>query len=114
MAFNFSRYSRRVVIQTSTQEYAKQLSERKVPYIDHWDTARFTYPTAKELGTLRIDYEYWGVGSRFYKIAAEHYGDASLWWIIPWFNQVPLESLYSAGNPVMVPKPLERVLNFFM
>ena len=84
-----------------------------MPYIDHFNTAKFSYPPSETLGALRIDHEYWGVGTRFYKLAATHYGDPALWWIIPWFNKVPLESHYSAGDIIMIPKPLEIVLEFF-
>jgi len=113
MAFNFSRYRNREVIRNASSRYIKQLSNRKVRFIDHFDTANLRYPSQALLGQLDIDNEVWGVGSRFYKIANKHYGDPALWWIIPWFNQTPLESDYEAGEIVFVPKPLETVLSFF-
>ena len=113
MAFNFSRYRNREVIRNASNRYIKQLSNRKVRFIDHFDTANLRYPSQALLGQLDIDNEVWGVGSRFYKIANKHYGDPALWWIIPWFNQTPLESDYEAGEIVFVPKPLETVLSFF-
>jgi len=86
---------------------------RKLRFIDHFNTPNIKYPSDKLLGALTVDSEIWGVGSRFYKIAAKHYGDPSLWWIIPWFNKLPLESDYEAGEVVLVPKPLKIVLSFF-
>jgi len=109
----FSRYNRNTVIRTQTQEYSKQLSERKVSHIDHFSTVEFKYPPANVLGSLKIDKEYWGVGTRFYKLANKYYGDPTLWWVIPWFNKVPLESDYSAGDVIMIPHPIEIVLEYF-
>jgi len=109
----FSRYNRKTVVRTNTQEYTKQLRERKVPHIDHYSTVTFNYPSDDVLGSLRIDKEYWGVGTRFYKLAAKYYGDPGLWFIIPWFNKVPLESDYSPGDVIMIPHPLEIVLEYF-
>ncbi len=113
MAFNFSRYKNREVVRNQSNRYLKQLSNRKVRFIDHFETAKFKYPSQALLGQLSIENEVWGVGSRFYKIAHKHYGDAGLWWIIPWFNKVPLESDFSPGDVVFVPKPLETILSFF-
>ena len=113
MAYNISRYSTRDVIRTDSEDYVKQLSSRNVPFIEHFSTAQLTYPPDEFLAALDVSNEYWGVGMRFYKLANKYYGDASLWWVIPWFNQVPLESDFSAGDLVMVPRPLEAILNFF-
>ena len=113
MAFNFSRYGERDVLKNSSPKYLKLLSDRKVRYIDHFNTANFSYPNEKQLGNLEIMNEIWGVGSRFYKIAEKHYGDPTLWWIIPWFNKLPLESDFEAGEVVLIPKPLNVVLSFF-
>jgi hypothetical protein len=71
------------------------------------------HPTGQLLKALSVENEVWGVGSRFYKIAEKHYGDPTLWWIIPWFNKLPLESDYEPGELVYVPKPLNVILNFF-
>jgi len=113
MAFNFSRYQNREVLRLSSPAYTKQLVSRKLRFINHFNTPNMKYPSDRLLGSLSIDNEIWGVGSRFYKIATKHYGDPSLWWIIPWFNKLPLESDYEAGEIILVPKPLKIILSFF-
>ena len=113
MSFNYSRYNKRVIARNGRPEYKEQLSNRNLKYIDHFTTAKHKYPSAELLGRLQIDKEYWGVGMRFYKLANKYYGDPSLWWIIPWFNKVPLESDYRAGELIMIPRPLETILDFF-
>jgi hypothetical protein len=113
MSFNYSRYDKRVITRNGRPEYINQLSSRGLKYIDHFTTAKYKYPSRELLGRLQIDKEYWGVGVRFYKLAYKYYGDASLWWIIPWFNKMPLESDYNPGDLIMIPRPLETVLSFF-
>tara|TARA_R110000824_G_scaffold67377_8_gene174559 strand:+ start:6277 stop:6621 length:345 start_codon:yes stop_codon:yes gene_type:complete len=113
MAYNFSRYRNRDIFVNRDPSYINQLNARKVDQIAQFGTAKFKWPTEGLLGAITIEREYWGTGHRFYKLADKYYGDASLWWIIPWFNQRPLESDFKAGTPVMIPLPLELVLNFF-
>ena len=113
MAFNFSRYTNRDVLKNTSGQYVEQFSNRDVRFIRHFVTPNINYPSSEILGQLDIENEVWGVGSRFYKIAAKHYGDPSLWWIIPWFNKLPLESDYEPGEVVLVPKPLHILLDFF-
>jgi len=113
MAYNFSRYTNRDILKNASGQYIEQLSNRDVRLIRHFATPNIDYPSSDVLGQLDIENEIWGIGSRFYKIAAEHYGDPSLWWIIPWFNKLPLESDYEPGEVVLVPKPLNVLLDFF-
>ena len=113
MPFNYSRNYKRDIFRNADPEYIKQFSNRKVKYIDQLGTAKYEYPPDDILAQLQVDKEYWAPGIRFYKLAHKYYGDASLWWIIPWFNQVPLESDYSPGDMIMIPKPLEIIMDFF-
>jgi hypothetical protein len=113
MAFSFSRYNNRQVLKNAYAEYIKQLSSRDLQFINHFDTANMVYPTEIQRRSLDYENEVWGVGSRFYKIAEKHYGDPTLWWIIPWFNKLPLEADYEPGEVVLVPKPLNIILSMF-
>jgi len=113
MSFNYSRYQNRYVFRNARAEYIKQFSNREIKYIDQYASPKFKYPSEDLLGRLKVDEEYWSPGMRFYKLAAKYYGDPTLWWIIPWFNQVPLESDFGPGDMVMIPRPLEMILGFF-
>jgi len=113
MSFSYSRYHNRIIFRNIRPEYIKQFSSRDIKYIDQFATAKYTYPSKDLLARLQIDYEHWGTGMRFYKLADKYYGDVSLWWIIPWFNKQPLESDYVGGDVIMIPRPLETILDFF-
>jgi len=108
MAYRFSRYQNRTIFKNTDPSYIRQFSSRKVDGIKQHGTGKFVWTAG-----LSFEQEYWGVGSRFYKLAAKYYEDASLWWIIPWFNQMPLESDFENGDVVMIPFPLEQVLDIF-
>jgi len=108
MAYNYSRYQNNITFRNTDPSYINQFTARRVDHIVQHSTVVFNWSA-----NFDIEEEYWGVGFRFYKLADKYYGDPSLWWIIPWFNQKPLESDFEAGDPVMIPLPLESVLGFF-
>jgi len=53
----------------------------------------------------------WGVGTKYFNLANEFYGDPQYWWVIAWFNLRPLETAYRPGDVVVIPTPLETVLS---
>ena len=108
MAYNYSRYQNNLVFNNTDPSYINQFTSRRVTSILQHSTTTFDWSA-----DFDFEKEYWGVGFRFYKLASKYYNDTSLWWVIPWFNQKPLESDFKPGDPVMIPLPLERVLNFF-
>jgi len=46
-------------------------------------------------------------------LAAKHYGDPNLWWVLAWYNKKPTESHFSVGDTVYIPTPAEEVVAFF-
>ena len=107
------RYSNRTPKLNRDPLYSEQMRKRNLRHIIHWKTAQFTYPDSSELNELNIVQTIWTQGTRFYKLASEYYGDSRYWWIIPWFNQKPLESDFRRGDIVSIPLPLSDVILFF-
>ena len=93
-------------------EYGKMLFKRDRESIVQHSTPVLKYPTQEELAELVVYNEVWKVGSKFYKLADKYYGNPAFWWIIPWFNLKPLEANYNLGDVIMVPTPLEKIINF--
>ena len=60
--------------------------------------------------TLEMVGYIWKVGDRFHKLAEQHYGDPTLWWIIAWFNRTPTEHHLRLGDNLQIPLPLERII----
>ena len=46
-------------------------------------------------------------------MAAKHYGDPKLWWVVAWYNKRPTDAHYNIGDKVFIPKPLEKILRNF-
>jgi nucleoid-associated protein YgaU len=54
----------------------------------------------------------WSMGDRYYKLAYRFYGDSKDWWVIAKFNQKPTESHVKIGDIILIPKPLNLVINY--
>jgi len=71
------------------------------------------YPEGEDFDMIYTRKHVWRHHDRFFKLAANFYGDPSLWWFIPWFNQKPLESDYKPGDVVEIPFPVDELYRFF-
>ena len=108
-----SRYRNRELVFNDDKLYQKHLKKRNRDFINHFETPTFFYPDFSEQMELEIFQQVWSHGDRFYKLAHEHYGDASLWWVIAWFNQTPTEAHLEIGDVIDIPSPLESILQYY-
>ena len=108
-----SRYDIRDLVINSNKIYSEQFFNRNVSRVKHYATPFVRYPTSEEMQEFTIISHIWTLGDRFYKLSDHYYGDARVWWIIPWFNKRPLESDYLLGDSVLIPQPLELALDYF-
>ena len=102
---------RGTLLNNAHELYSEVLKKKGLKKITQYSTAQFNRPTIAEISELNIIDYAWQRGDRFYKIAAHGYGDMRLWWVIPWFNQKPLEADYEFGEIIHIPLPIERVLS---
>ena len=107
-----SRFTRRKIINNLSELYHEMAEERDVKYFRQYETPNFKYPTSRELAEVKFIRHVWKTGDKFFKLAAEHYGDSQLWWIIAWFNKVPTESHAQKGQIILIPKPLGKILTY--
>ena len=107
------RYSGRKVQYNDNELYDEQLDNRGLKFIRHFETPVLNYPTNAQRKNLKTFGHVWVFGDRYWKLAAEHYGDPGYWWIIAWFNKKPTESHVSPSDVLQIPEPLERVLDYF-
>ena len=107
-----ARYTDRRIMKNVNELYDEMREERDVSAIVHYGTPNLSYPTSKQMKEIVALKHRWVRGDRYYKLAFEHYGDASLWWIIAWFNKKPTESQVKVGSIVRIPKPLSKILTF--
>ena len=80
--------------------------------IIHYNTSKFRHPDLKDLSNFDRVSHIWKVGDKYYKLAAEHYGDPTKWWVIALYNQRPTEAHVTVGEVIFVPYPLDSVLYY--
>jgi|TARA_A100000172_G_scaffold79866_1_gene67943 nucleoid-associated protein YgaU len=107
-----SRYSSRRLLKNNLEEYEEFFDDRGVKQITHFGTGVLKYPTVAQVSTLQNVEHIWKVGDRYYKLAAKHYGNPRLWWVIAHYNKKPTEADVQLGGLIYVPLPLERVLSY--
>ena len=107
------RYDNRIVFFNEAEIYFHILEERGLKKIRQYNTPPFRRLSEIEYDTLAVDTLTWTLGTRLYKLAAQKYGNANLWWIIARFNQKPTEAHFKVGDTVYIPYPLETILSYY-
>jgi nucleoid-associated protein YgaU len=105
-----SRYSGRRIVRNTSDIYKEFREERDVLIINQYKTPRLKHLTSAQRVGLVREKHVWKTGDRYWKLATEHYGDPKLWWVIAWYNQKPTEGHLTIGDTILIPKPLQRVL----
>ena len=108
-----SRYDNRKLFTNDLELYESSLTQRSVNLIKQYSTGKLKYPDINQLSSINIQKETWKLGDRLYKYSHKYYGDVRLWWVIAWFNKKPTENHFEIGDEVLVPFPLEKILNYF-
>tara|TARA_R110002124_G_scaffold275886_3_gene446507 strand:- start:149 stop:490 length:342 start_codon:yes stop_codon:yes gene_type:complete len=106
-----SRYAGRKIVRNVSKIYEKMINKKGVQHIDQYKTPRLKHPAAAERATLTRVKHVWKVGDRYWKLSSEHYGTPKYWWVIGWYNQKPTENMLNVGDSIIIPKPLEQVLD---
>ncbi len=108
-----SRYDKRKIIKNSFSLYEKTLEKRDVKFINQYTTPEIAKDILLKSKDFIYSYHIWAHGDRLYKLADSYYGDSKLWWVIGLINQKPTESHFAVGDLVLIPRPLEKVLEAY-
>jgi len=82
-------------------------------FLNQYKTPKIPFLDASIRAQLNSIPHVWSLGDRYYKLAAEHYDDPTYWWVVAWYNQMPLETDITIGRVIYIPLPLENVLRHF-
>jgi len=107
-----SRFSGRRLLRNNLEEYDEFFEDRNVKQITHFGTGALKYPTVGQIASLQSVERIWKVGDRYYKLAAEYYGNPRLWWVIAQYNQRPTEADVKVGDLIFIPLPLEKIMAY--
>ena len=86
-----SRYGLRDTRENKEKRYKSFFKERGVGTIKHFTATKFYSLKSEEMAKISVEPFIWRLGSRFYKLADEAYGDPSLWWVIAYYNKKPTD-----------------------
>ena len=92
--------------------YQKILDSRGVDSIVHHGKMRLNKPEIHEMASLSKISHPWASGDKMYKLSDKYYGKTDYWWLIAWFNKMPLDFFYRPGQIVYIPVPLEEALYY--
>jgi len=85
--------------------------DRRQNFVEHYETTTISNLTQEQLNSLSIEIHIWKLGDKYHKLSSIYYGDAKYWWIIAYFNKKPTDAHIAIGDKLMIPTPLEKVLN---
>lgn len=108
-----SRYDNREVVKNNHPLYEEVRREKNLDGINQYTTPTLKYPSVSQIGFLTVVNHRWRRGDRFYKLANQYYNDTSMWWVIAQFNKKPTEFGIKYGDLIMIPTPLELVLEAY-
>jgi hypothetical protein len=95
----------------NTSEYYDYLRKnRNIKVANHYETPILRNPTVEQRMTIVSDSHIWSFGDRYYKLADKYYGDPSLWWVIAWYNAIPIEADLKTGDLIEIPVSLSAIL----
>jgi nucleoid-associated protein YgaU len=107
------RYNNRV-IRTNTSELYEDLREKRgVKQIEQFLTQRVHKLSPSERRNIVTVRHIWGLGDRYWKLAARYYKNPEYWWVIAWFNQKPTESHIAVGQVIYIPSPPELLATMY-
>ncbi len=93
--------------------YQEFVDKRNVRQIVQYTSPSFPQLTVERRRSVEYENHVWKMGDRFYKLAYDYYGDASLWYLIAWYNETPTENHVNLGDTIMIPLSAEKVLTYF-
>ena len=90
--------------------YEEFIEKRGVSKITHYRTPQWPRLTARVRKQFTRQKHTWKAGDKFWKLAAEYYGDSKLWWVIAWYNGIPTEAEANTGDVLEIPLDLQEAL----
>jgi len=108
-----SRYNNTDIILNDDLDYKKVFKNRfqKRDSLQMLETPELDYPGLEDIKAFSYENHIWRLGSRYYKLAFQYYGDPQYWWVIAWFNKKPTEQHVALGDLIKIPLPVSEVLD---
>lgn len=105
-----SRYNSRRKAVNDSEMYEQLFEDRGVKKVVQYSTPRFKNPSREQLERVKTFDHVWTSGDKFWRLAAQNYGDPKLWWVLATFNKKPTEGHLTPGDVIKIPVDLAVVL----
>ena len=107
------KFNRSNTTLTKSGIYSKILKNRSGSSISLETTVSIPSPTELMLDDQITEKSVlWTQGTKMWKLAADHYGDGRLYWVIGLYNEKPTDAHWEIGDLVHIPFPLEYVISY--
>ena len=109
MASN-SRNIKRRLFTNRSEKYRDIIQRKQINHLTQWATKALLRFSPAARNRIRETTHIWKTGDRYSKLAATHYGNSEYWWIIAHYNHAPTEGHLRLGDVILIPGPLEKLL----
>lgn len=102
---------RAISLDNSDRIYYKFLEKTGASKVSHLNIVLFGDPMDDSfLADVTVAKHIFAHGDNLAKISHSQYGDATLWWVIAWFNGKPTDFHCKIGDVLLVPHPVEDAI----
>jgi len=104
------RYERSEIFSNNNFLYDKSLQDRNIKVIKQYGTQELSYPDLEQISELTLSQYVWKQHDKFWRLSDKYYGDPKYWWVISFYNKKPTEAELKAGDVIIIPQPLDKIL----
>ena len=108
-----SRYNNRIIAINDNASYSEIINKKDARHIRQFTSPELNDISLLDRGNLQRTSIFWKQNDRLWKLAAQYYNDPTLWWVIAWYNQKPTEAHFQIGDTVVIPSPIQKILEIF-
>ena len=105
-----SRNSKRILFTNRSEKYRDIVQRKKINYLTQWATKAMLRMSPAIRSGLSETTHIWKTGDRYSKLAVTYYGNPEYWWIIAHYNHAPTEGHLRLGDVILIPNPLDKLL----
>jgi nucleoid-associated protein YgaU len=107
------RYSNRRIFVNDEKLYDEFFDKKNKKSFVQYSTPVYREVTQNELDQVAYRVHIWKSADRFYKLAAEYYGNPRYWWVIAFFNKKPTEGHINNGDTILIPVDFDQVMMLY-
>tara|TARA_A100001391_G_C5017832_1_gene265004 strand:+ start:539 stop:880 length:342 start_codon:yes stop_codon:yes gene_type:complete len=105
-----SRYANTEITSVDRREYSEIFKNRAKKNALIIKFEKLKELKIEDLDGILLETHIWVPSDRFFKLSSKYYGSPMYWWVIAYFNNTPLETDVKVGQKLLIPIPIENIL----